>query len=97
MLSLNLSDLKKQTAQELQATIDRALSAMLYPQDDLDYVDGDTQMLRIVDDLGTTALGGAANIVALRYLWLLYKKATIPNYVPAHSPAWYTSDKGKLL
>jgi hypothetical protein len=94
MLSLKLSELKAQTAAELQLTLDRALSAMLYPHDDPSYKDGSV-MLDIEDDCGTTAYGGGANLVAMRYLWFLYKKATIPNFVAGHSPIWYTPLTGE--
>ena len=81
MLEFKLSELKALNAAELQDALDRALSAMLYPLDDPSYKEGD-EKLCVVDDAGTTPLGGAYyGLVALRYIWFLYKKATIPGYV----------------
>lgn len=89
MLTLKMSELKAQSADELRRTLDRAMAAMLYPHDDPSHKDGDFLTLDIVDDLGTTARGGAGNLVALRYIWFLYKKATIPGYTGQDMRSWY--------
>ena len=86
MLILNIHALKIMAPPELQATIDRAISAVLYPCDDPTYVDG----FRLAIDRDGEAL--AYDVVALRYLWFLYKQATIPGYRSDASPAWYDPD-----
>jgi hypothetical protein len=89
MYTLKLTDLKALDAAGLQAQIDKAISAMLYPHDDPEFVwpeSGTPTTLQITDDTGQLLAG---NVVALRYLWFLYKKATIPNYTGDTSPSWY--------
>ncbi len=75
MLLLKAEDLKQQTAGQLRETIDKALAAMLYPYDDPSYKEGSIKLQIDCDEART-----AYELVAIRYLWFLYKKATIPGY-----------------
>lgn len=85
MLTLRIEALKAMSAHELQVTLDSAISAMLFPYDDPTYDGG--WKLQIIGNDPPEMLAG--EVVALRYLWFLYKKATIPGYEGGHSPAWF--------
>lgn len=85
MLTLKAEELKQQTPEQLRVTFDKALSAMLYPHDDPSYKAGHTKLKVVHDDPYRTVY----DLVAIRYLWFLYKKATIPGYAGGqHSPPW---------
>ena len=89
MLTLRVDDLKQQSAEQLRETIDRALSAMLYPYEDPSYKEGNVKLQIYCDEART-----AYELVAIRYLWFLYKKATVPGYIEGHSLAWFELTKG---
>lgn len=96
MLTLKVDDLKLQTAEQLRETIDTALSAMLYPNDDPSYREGGVKLKIEHSDVRRTAY----DLVAIRYLWFLYKKATIPGHTGGQSPGWFdplkTSQEAKV-
>ena len=93
MYTLQIEHLKSLDAEGLRTIMDKALSAMLYPMDDPTHTPGNFLTLEIKK--GDEFVGG--NIVALRYIWMLYKRATIPGYVAGHSPEWYEPPNSQAL
>lgn len=89
MLTLKAENLKQQTVEQLRETIDTALSAMLYPYEDPSYREGGVKLkIEHSDDRRTVY-----ELVAIRYLWFLYKKATVPSYTGSQSLAWFVLTK----